>query len=527
MPNREILNSYTLLELKNEIKKTNIKGFTTLTKTKLIEVMLQPEHKNKFHHMKGKVKKQKSPKPTPTPDPTPDPNSDYEKKKRERLEQIKKDDEARKLAKKKAREDKKKRDLINKEDEKKLKKLTKDIRLFINNNKDKLQKLKIGVSNWYTYSLSKLDSVGFLRTGLRNANKLHVRIKEKLENKPPPAPPNPPKPPDPPKTPDKLPKTAEMTIDDALNIYNKKKLENPVPFKCIPIIDELYFISIMKNNKNDCIMPKKRGAGRFMYTESGVVYFGAETRLRGSETRELISSKKNTKIMSEIFESIAKMYLHCKKNNKALVMPVSRPRHANMSIFNYKRKEFELFEPHGAGLGGVINEKVNASFKRITEKINVYLPDDEKLTYIPPHEICPVGFKSFQSHESQNKHLGVRFNILGVKPVYINKDSGYCCAWSFFYLDLRLKGLSLSGREIYNITIAKVKKDPNDLKRFIRGLTNDLYLQLLVFFKKMKIPDNEAAIWIAMDVNYDEIYFKVNDKLREYLDNNYMKELRS
>ena len=50
MPTRQILNSHTVTALKKEISKTNIKGYSKLKKTQVIDLMLQ--HKARFHHMK-------------------------------------------------------------------------------------------------------------------------------------------------------------------------------------------------------------------------------------------------------------------------------------------------------------------------------------------------------------------------------------------------------------------------------------------------------------------------------------------
>lgn len=51
----DILKSYTLEELKKEIKKTNITGYSKLKKADLIELMLK--HEERFKHLKKKVSK--------------------------------------------------------------------------------------------------------------------------------------------------------------------------------------------------------------------------------------------------------------------------------------------------------------------------------------------------------------------------------------------------------------------------------------------------------------------------------------
>ena len=56
MPTLEILNSYSLPELKKIIRATNITGYSKLKKAELVKLMLSDEHKQKF---KGLQKREK------------------------------------------------------------------------------------------------------------------------------------------------------------------------------------------------------------------------------------------------------------------------------------------------------------------------------------------------------------------------------------------------------------------------------------------------------------------------------------
>ena len=72
---KEILNSHNLKTLRAEVKKTNIKGYSTMKKAVLINKMLEPKHRDNFKHIKmaGKkvVVKKATPKPKPKPAPKP------------------------------------------------------------------------------------------------------------------------------------------------------------------------------------------------------------------------------------------------------------------------------------------------------------------------------------------------------------------------------------------------------------------------------------------------------------------------
>jgi hypothetical protein len=68
MPTKKILESHPVSVLKKEISKTNIKGYSKMKKSEIIDLMMKPEHKDRFHHIemakpklskKEKAKKQK------------------------------------------------------------------------------------------------------------------------------------------------------------------------------------------------------------------------------------------------------------------------------------------------------------------------------------------------------------------------------------------------------------------------------------------------------------------------------------
>lgn len=60
MPTREDLMSHNIAYLRNEVRKTNIEGFSTMKKDKLVDRMMAPSHRHHFHHIvhsgrKGRV----------------------------------------------------------------------------------------------------------------------------------------------------------------------------------------------------------------------------------------------------------------------------------------------------------------------------------------------------------------------------------------------------------------------------------------------------------------------------------------
>ena len=51
---KEVLESYSLSELKKIISNTNIKGYSRLKKPELVKLMMRPEHKDSFKDLKPK-----------------------------------------------------------------------------------------------------------------------------------------------------------------------------------------------------------------------------------------------------------------------------------------------------------------------------------------------------------------------------------------------------------------------------------------------------------------------------------------
>jgi hypothetical protein len=78
MPTEEILKTYSVVELKREIGKARIKGYSKLKKAEVVSLMMK--NKEKFHHLKGKGKAPKAtggakPAPKPKAKPAPKPKA--------------------------------------------------------------------------------------------------------------------------------------------------------------------------------------------------------------------------------------------------------------------------------------------------------------------------------------------------------------------------------------------------------------------------------------------------------------------
>ena len=74
MPSKVELESHPIANLKKEISKTNIKGYSKMKKPEVVELMLK--NKDRFHHIKKYVKPTSEPKPKPKPKPVEKPKEE-------------------------------------------------------------------------------------------------------------------------------------------------------------------------------------------------------------------------------------------------------------------------------------------------------------------------------------------------------------------------------------------------------------------------------------------------------------------
>lgn len=246
----------------------------------------------------------------------------------------------------------------------------------------------------------------------------------------------------------------------------------------------------MKKNKNDCVFRIDNQTALIQLT------------VDKPKTIDLVNRKGDEiKFDKKTAEMIAKRYLQCRENNKALTFYLSLETptgdgHANMLIFNFKRNELEHYEPHGEEyLGGSsisANEKFNKNIRNsleyFTKTINGYLPKKDKLKYVNSIKACPTDIQGFQSYETLQMSNKKFVHPLFSKGVDV-PDSGYCMAYSLFYLDLRLKNLTVPSSELLlKVEDKIVKEDPAQLKMFVRGLTLELLEGMLEIIKQINIP---------------------------------------
>tara|TARA_R110001606_G_scaffold102242_1_gene224483 strand:+ start:46 stop:681 length:636 start_codon:yes stop_codon:yes gene_type:complete len=198
-----------------------------------------------------------------------------------------------------------------------------------------------------------------------------------------------------------------------------------------------------------------------------------------------------------------------------LVIPVQTlsNTHENILIFNFHRREIERFEPHGKLTNrDEKSKKVDESIqKKIVDPINKILGKDNALRYVPATEVCPNGFRGYQSYEGEALDLKIKDNNFIIKDAW-----GYCIAWSMFYANMRLRFPKEPASELIKKSFKILSTDPQKLREFIRGqvafaedMIDEAFGEKGALRKYMSISKSKIPV---KDKN------KVFDEFRERLD---------
>lgn len=239
--------------------------------------------------------------------------------------------------------------------------------------------------------------------------------------------------------------TYKDSLEDLMMSYNKNKLNQVIPYECFKSSNIMMFLHLIERNpKTACLY--------------NILRIGS---LESRKNRLYFKSKTHRKRFTE---DIKTQYEQCKKHNKLLCIPLvlhfPEGTHMNMIILNPFRNELERFEPHGSDtlLDGFTSTPLHRDLRSFAYDI------DLMLQFVPSHKICPIGFKGYQAYDSEEPlEHGISNNI------QIRDPGGFCCAWSYFYADLRLKYPRLPGSEIIQRSTKIIGQDPRQFRLFIRG----------------------------------------------------------
>jgi len=184
----------------------------------------------------------------------------------------------------------------------------------------------------------------------------------------------------------------------------------------------------------------------------------------------------------------------CGQDDKLVPMPLllyptaGSDSHANMLIINPKKKWVERYEPHGSGTRATAydNNKINASLEKFFN-VGGY-------TYIPTDETCPVkeGFQAGKHGWTKSKGHFSKDNIK------IKEIGGYCLAYSFMLMDLRMSFQNLEHGKMLDRLMKNVSKSSGSMKKFLFDFLKFQQKEMYRFLKEEEKLQPTAEIYKKM-----------------------------
>ena len=247
--------------------------------------------------------------------------------------------------------------------------------------------------------------------------------------------------------------THKDSMTHLMNEYMKQSTTRVFPYICNENIKQLMLIHLLETNKTGC----SYDVGTYGFIDVGDKLYNKRTPKNG----------KRYTVTPGFIKHLKEQYERCKSLNRLMVMPITiyEKKHANMVIFNPFRNEVERFEPHGTNtkIDGFNDSQVNEQLEKFVEKLNI------NAKYVPSHKTCPIGYRAYQEYDNEERKKRKVNNISVLDP------GGYCCAWSFFYANLRLKYPRLSGAEIIRKSMDIIGTNPKTFRSFIHGQVKYLH----------------------------------------------------
>ena len=158
------------------------------------------------------------------------------------------------------------------------------------------------------------------------------------------------------------------------------------------------------------------------------------------------------------------------------------PYHANYLVYNSKTREMERFEPNGfISLACVNPPDLDSKIKNLFNKnIGKYMIKN----MYSPLDFCPyLGFQRIQAEELTEQ-----------KPT---DPAGFCLAWATWYADVRLANPNKSRKQVVQMALDQMKKNPVSFTVFIRSYA-EFTVQIQKKIKDSKDPKKFDKILIEM-----------------------------
>lgn len=186
---------------------------------------------------------------------------------------------------------------------------------------------------------------------------------------------------------------------------------------------------------------------------------------------------------------------------KVTIITKTNNLHANIVLFDKEDNSYRRFEPYGNLL---LTDELNLD-KRI---IDIFTKlTHKKIKYYKPSDYLEEGrFQSISNDGSSEVRK-------------VGDPMGFCLAWCFWYIEIRLKNINLSEKELINMAAEKIFSNYCDSSTpyndFIRDYGRMLNKQKDIYFDKFKINKNDYYDIVYKNDTLDKVSDNINNELEE------------
>ena len=294
-------------------------------------------------------------------------------------------------------------------------------------------------------------------------------------------------------------------------------------FSTTTIYNVIYTLIILKKYSNLIIPfvynPLIRQQLGFNNTESSSIYDIYKNKI-GQSVVDLTNIY--TKVMTELANFMIVWYdknIHYIPINlqEAILISISRPgikfifirlslivtetmNHANILIYDIENNTIERFDPYGVvpyGTPDDLDDHLEKYFKKIIKKDIQYLRPKDYMNNV-----------SFQIISNENNKMNQKFGDPG----------GYCLAWVYWYVEMRLMNKNVKPKILIEKLINKINDSDLTFLEHIRNYANELDKQKTFLFAKAGLSEKnwyssafsqEDIILIIKQINqdFDKIFY--------------------
>ena len=185
---------------------------------------------------------------------------------------------------------------------------------------------------------------------------------------------------------------------------------------------------------------------------------------------------------------------------KVTLIPSGHSSHANMIFVDLKKKCAERFEPYG-----VVKHLDIEEFDKIMEDIF----KEFKIKYMRPQDYMPnVSFQTIS-------------NDSNIEVKKLGDPAGYCLAWTFWYMEMRIKNPHLNPDKLIQHGIDEIINTNNgktSFVDFIRNYSTQLNNMKNNLIKEAGVSEKHIYDMIPSDKNLDKILNHISSKFNKLVE---------